>query len=43
MDLRQASGIHWPIVSLAGVAGGGDTGEGENAGRTCLLCAEACG
>ena len=27
MDLRQAGGIHRPIVSLAGVAGNSDTGE----------------
>ena len=40
MDLRQAGGIHRPIVSLAGVADYSDTGEGENAWWACVLRSE---
>jgi len=38
MDIRQAGIVYRPIVSLASVAGDGDTGKDKDARWPCFFC-----
>lgn len=42
MDFRPFGRFLWPFVSLASIINRSYIGKGEDAGRSCLLCAEAC-